>query len=61
MNVGGKGSFEASAWSSFLILTPGGGGYGNRDERQEKEGNEDLDVGVVGGSLNKFKKMQEQC
>lgn len=61
VNVGGKASFEAPPMSRFLVRTPGGGGFGKIEDRKPQTGeNRDADE-VVGGSLNSFKKMQEQC
>lgn len=62
VNVGGKGSFEAPANSRFLVMTPGGGGYGDKRERQIGESDHEGDeMVVVGGSLNQFRRLQEQC
>ena len=65
MNTGGKCSFEAEAGSRFLVLTPGGGGYGPKSQRitksgDDKNGQKDTQRGIS-GSLNTFKKLQEQA
>jgi len=61
VNVGGKSSFTAEAGSKFIILTPGGGGYGkpNTEIKSLYGDKKEANVRIV-GSLDTFKKLQEQ-
>lgn len=61
--VGGKCSIKVREGTKFLILTPGGGGYGQADvtsSGQTGAGSKDQLPGVLTGSLHAYQKLQEQ-
>jgi len=62
VNVGGKNSFTAEAGSKFIILTPGGGGYGSKSfSATESSFKEHENCTNITGSLRIFKSLQEQA